>query len=240
MLIAVLSDLHLGQKDALDRFYREEGAEERFMRLLNYLENNVDRIVLLGDIFETLRPRRYSRADAELYAVLNAYPEIAKKVFDDPRYVFVHGNHDRVAGTELNAPEFHIVDEHGLRLAFFHGHQFDRMNREPGRISETGIWLGGWVERCGLPIVDLWDKRKPKPDSKRAGNKLRFARQAVALGKEMGADVVVTGHTHKAQRLELDSHLFLNSGTCVAGRREMLLLDTGSQIFRVVKEPEFC
>ena len=90
MLIAVLSDLHLGQKDALDRFHREEGAEERFMRLLNYLENNVDRIVLLGDIFETLRPRRYSRADAELYAVLDAYPEIAKKVFDDPRYCLLY------------------------------------------------------------------------------------------------------------------------------------------------------
>lgn len=240
MLIAVLSDLHLGQKDALDRFHREEGAEVRFMRLLNYLENNVDRIVLLGDIFETLRPRRLSQVDAELYAVLNAYPEIAKRIFDDPKYVFVHGNHDRIAGPLLGTPEFHVVDEDGMRLVFFHGHQFDRVNREPGRISETGIWLGGWLERCGLPIVDLWDKRIPKPDSKRGSNSARFAGQAVALGKEMGADIIVTGHTHKAQRLEIGSHLFMNSGTCVAGRRELLLLDTGSQIFRVVREPDFC
>jgi predicted phosphodiesterase len=132
------------------------------------------------------------------------------------------------------------VDDHGLRLAFFHGHQFDPLNRAYKSFSETGIWLGGWLERCGVPIVDLWDKRQSGSDLKGSGNSERFARQAVALGKEMGADVIVTGHTHKAQRMEIDSHLFMNSGTCVAGRRELLLLDTGSQIFRVVREPDFC
>ena len=55
MQIAVLSDLHLGKKNKLDQFYRNPGAERQLYELLNYLENHVDKIVLLGDIFETLR-----------------------------------------------------------------------------------------------------------------------------------------------------------------------------------------
>jgi predicted phosphodiesterase len=57
------------------------------------------------------------------------------------------------------------------------------------------------------------------------------------LGESRGADVVVTGHTHRAIRLEQNDRVFMNSGTCVAGRREMLLLDTAKQSFEVVFEP---
>ena len=57
MQIAVLSDLHLGEKDKIDQFHRHVGAEQKLYHLLNYLEGHVDKIILLGDIFETLRGR---------------------------------------------------------------------------------------------------------------------------------------------------------------------------------------
>ena len=48
MQIAVISDLHLGRKDKLDQFNRNQGAEARLYTLLRYLENHVDKIILLG------------------------------------------------------------------------------------------------------------------------------------------------------------------------------------------------
>ena len=55
MQIAVLSDLHLGRKDKLDQFYRNPGAEGKLENLFEYLESHVDKIILLGAVFETLR-----------------------------------------------------------------------------------------------------------------------------------------------------------------------------------------
>ena len=49
MQVAVISDLHLGRKNKLDQFNRNPGAEAQLYQLLKYLENHVDRIVLLGD-----------------------------------------------------------------------------------------------------------------------------------------------------------------------------------------------
>ena len=65
MQIAVLSDLHLGKKNKLDQFARNPGAEERLYKLLNYLESQVDKIILLGDIFETMR-RGFNSSEKEL------------------------------------------------------------------------------------------------------------------------------------------------------------------------------
>ena len=66
MQIAVLSDLHLGKKNGLDRFSRADDAEPRLVRLLERLERSVDRIVLLGDVFETLRGGAPAPLEAEL------------------------------------------------------------------------------------------------------------------------------------------------------------------------------
>ena len=45
MQIAVISDLHLGRKDKLDQFNRNQGAEAQLYTLLRYLENHVDKII---------------------------------------------------------------------------------------------------------------------------------------------------------------------------------------------------
>mgnify|MGYP003643625075 FL=1 len=79
MQVAVLSDLHLGVKDKLDQFYRVEGAEQQLYSLLDYLERTVDKIVLLGDIFETLRAKTFN-TEKELVRILKAYPEFASRI----------------------------------------------------------------------------------------------------------------------------------------------------------------
>lgn len=236
MQIAVLSDLHLGKKDRLDRFARNHpDVEVRFLRLLRTLERHVDRIVLLGDIFETLKGSRPGGARRELREALVSYPQIAMRAIDDPRYELVSGNHDAVARSALGAPEFREVSDRGSRLIFFHGHQLDPIARGRGTLSQAGVWIGGWLERMGirLPLNDQRRRHDAHSDEEDT-----FARSAVALGRGRGADIVVTGHTHRAIRREIGDQLYLNSGTCVGGRQELLLLDTRAGTYDVLYEPD--
>jgi len=47
MKLAVISDLHLGAGDLADGFCHDDGE---FLRFLTFLENNFERVILLGDI----------------------------------------------------------------------------------------------------------------------------------------------------------------------------------------------
>jgi predicted phosphodiesterase len=234
--IAVLSDLHLGRKNALDRFaHKTADAEARFVELLDHLERSVDQIVLLGDIFETLKGKAPGTAKLELKAALASYPEIAKRILDSKRYRYIFGNHDTVAGSALQAPEYVELKDNGLNLLFFHGHQLDPLANGRALLSRAGVWLGGWIERLGWHMTPEDHQMKDSPSWRSAPE--YFAQEAVAVGRAHGADIVVTGHTHRAVREEIDGTLFLNSGTCVAGRREMLLIDTTAKTFDVVTDP---
>jgi predicted phosphodiesterase len=257
MQLAVLSDLHLGAKDGLDRFARTREAEARLLRLLGRLERSVDRIVLLGDVFETLRGLVPGRAEDELRAAMAAYPEVSRRALTDPRYRWVHGNHDAVAARALGVSEFHELELMGTRYLFFHGHQVDRLARGSAPFSRLGVWLGGLLERTGMSVtqrLDLAERRRatrrharrldaphrahreePAPDGAAPAD---AAEQAVRLGRARGADVIVNGHTHQAVRRELGDQVYLNSGTCLGGQHELLLLDTRSRRFEVVVEVE--
>ncbi|MFO0725321.1 MAG: metallophosphoesterase family protein [Myxococcota bacterium] len=241
MQIAVLSDFHLGAKDHLDRFGRDREAESRVLKLFDELERSVDRIVLLGDIFETLRGRQLGRRGMhhELSSALTAYPSIARRALDHKKYQLVLGNHDAILDETHRVPELFRIEADKMKLLFFHGHQLDPIARGEAPLSRFSVWLGGWLERIGLGITKVADKFEGK--ILRDGHGIdpgRFERGAVAMGEADGADVVITGHTHRAARAEISGTLYMNSGTCVGGRREMLLLDTGAKRFEVIETNE--
>ncbi|MCK6547068.1 metallophosphoesterase family protein [Myxococcota bacterium] len=235
MQLAVLSDLHLGRNNGLDRFARRDtDVAPRFVRLLRHLERHVDLVVLLGDIFETLKGPRPGSARDELRATLETYPEIARRAVGHPKYRLVFGNHDPIAKT-LGATEWLDLEDGSTRLTFFHGHQLDPLTRGRAWLSQAGVFLGGWLERLGLHVTPEDHARSDGPAWRSPPGD--FERRAVELGRARGADVVVTGHTHRAVKRELGDVLYLNSGTCVAGRREHLVLDTSTGLFDVVHEP---
>lgn len=240
MQIAVLSDLHLGAKDPLDRFARAADAEAGLVAFLEQMERDVDRVVLCGDVFETLRGRLPGPSKRELELAMAAYPEVARRVVEDPKYVMVQGNHDTLAGPVLGAPEFHRESDHGLDLLFFHGHQLDRLARGDAPLSRLGVWAGGVLERLGLPVTHRVDAVRghfyDQPDAPQEDPRTR-ERRAAALGKSMGADVVINGHTHDLVRRELEDVVYLNSGTCLCGRREAIVIDTAGPHFETVRAP---
>jgi predicted phosphodiesterase len=222
--IAVISDLHLGQRDAVDHFGHEDS---NFLRFLRFLESEFERIVLLGDIYETLTSRTPYQQVAELAAARAAHPELVRR-FASPKYQYIHGNHDLITARTEGAPEQCVLEADGVRLLFTHGHKHDWIIRRARFLSEWGVWWGAWLRRVGLRFVfnaiDRWDAaaRGAVEDP----SQCTFQRWALARASEHSADVVVTGHTHLGTRAEHGSRLFLNSGTCSAGRFSFLALDT--------------
>ena len=144
----------------------------------------------------------------------------------------MHGNHDAIAARSLLAPDLHRIKVGNTRILFLHGHQLDALTRGNATFSRFGVWLGGWLDRMGIRISAFFDAL----GSQGLDEAGPFERASVALADQLGADIVVTGHTHRAARLELGDHLFMNSGACVAGRREALLLDTATHSFDVVRD----
>ncbi len=223
MKLAVISDLHLGSGDRADGFGHDDGE---FLRFLTYLEENFERVLLLGDIWETLQSRRLGGMREELLRAREAHPELARR-FERPKYQYVHGNHDLVAGT-FGVPDELVIQADGVRLLFTHGHQSDELVQRRRWLSELGVWLGGWIRRVGLQAfyrlcAELDGARSGlSPD----GSECAFQRWAMELAAQRELDVVVTGHTHRATRAEHGSRLFLNSGSCSDGKLSFLSIDT--------------
>jgi predicted phosphodiesterase len=230
MKLAVISDLHLGAGDRADGFGHDDTD---FLRFLKFLESNFERVILLGDIWETLQSRRLGSARQELTLAQAAHPEIAKR-FERPKYRYVHGNHDMVAGL-LGVPDELQLDVDGVRLLFTHGHQNDDLIQRRLWLSELGVWLGGWIRRVGL---GAFYRLCAKLDEARGGLSLdgtrcAFQRWAVGEAARREFDVVVTGHTHRAIRSEHGSRLFLNSGSCSEGQLSFLSIDTSRGAYAV-------
>jgi predicted phosphodiesterase len=223
MKLAVISDLHLGAGDRADVFGHDDAD---FLRFLKFMEGNFERIILLGDIWETLQSRRLGSALQELELGKAAHPEIARR-FERPKYRYVHGNHDIVAGV-LGVPEELHLEADGVRLLFTHGHQNDDLVMRRRWLSELGVWLGGWIRRVGL---SAFYRLCAHIDDLRGGLSLdgarcAFQQWAVGEAARREYDVVVTGHTHLAARTEHGSRLFLNSGSCSEGQLSFLSIDT--------------
>ncbi|MEZ4372979.1 MAG: metallophosphoesterase family protein [Polyangiaceae bacterium] len=228
MEIAVISDLHLGQRDEADSFEHDDARFESFLR---FLERNFERIVLLGDIWETLTPRIPGDYEGELRRAKEAHPRIARR-FEGAKYWYVHGNHDWVAGKVDGAPDELTIDRGGLRVLFTHGHDHDAFVGHPRWLSEAGVWLGGWLKRFGLSHVYRLFERMEAMQSQRVGPG-SLEDWASHLGVQRRADVVVTGHSHVPKRTDFPGVTFVNSGTCSGGRLEFAALDLGRGRFDV-------
>lgn len=233
MKLAVISDLHLGPGGRADGFGHRDAE---FLKFLDHLEDNFEQVILLGDIWETLTSLRPLDAVAGLRASRAAHPEIARRL-EGPRYRWVHGNHDLVAGPLGLAPAELTLEVGRTRLLFTHGHLYDVIVRRARWMSELGVWLGGWLRRLGLsPMYRLFEGLDRWRDGYHSTvGASHFQTWAAALARRRGADVVITGHTHVAQRAEIGGQLFLNSGSCTAGRFSFLSLDTAAGQYAVCR-----
>jgi len=230
MEIAVISDLHLGTGGAADGFGHEDGE---FLKFLGFLEKNFEKVVLLGDIWETLTGALPGDPAQELRRARESHSEIAAR-FERSNYLYVHGNHDIVAGIH-GTPDELVIHTGDTRILFTHGHQNDDLVQKRRWLSELGVWLGGWIRRLGLGAVY---RLLSELDEKRGGLSLdstqcSFQKWAMGIAAEREFDVMVTGHTHLAANAVHGSRLFLNSGSCSEGQFSFLSMDTARAQYAV-------
>ncbi len=231
MNIAVISDLHLGSEDITDSFGHEDSD---FLRFLAFLERNFERVVLLGDIWETLTVKCPWRARDGLARAKSRHPEIARR-FAQPRYKYIHGNHDLIAAEVDAAPDHWCLDADGKRLWFMHGHGHDQLLEMARHLVELGVCVGGWIRRAGwhrlYQRLDELDQQRSRisVDAQRC----TFQAWAMGVAAEVSADIVITGHTHVPLAAEHAGRLFMNSGSCSRGRFSYLALDTRQDSYGV-------
>jgi len=228
MRIAVISDLHLAAEPAVCRGGR---SERDLLRFVDQLATTHDKVVLLGDIWETLAPRSRGDQRLELERAAKAWPGFASRL-QDPAFVYLHGNHDLVAGELWGAPESWQVEADGQRLWFTHGHQFDRFSSSES--SEAAFWAVGWVMRAGLrEVVERLDGvDQVLGGAHRLQARCQVQARAVAAARQANFDVIVTGHTHLGGCFDHGDCWFLNSGTGAGGRESYLSLDTAAPRWR--------
>lgn len=228
MKIAALSDFHIGTADRTDTFRHDPVTFERF---LDDLERDHDAIVLLGDIWQTDHGPVPTRAAAarRLHAARRRLPRLTAR-FDEPPYVYVHGNHDEIAATELGARSFVRLDG----ALFIHGHQFDPVARGAPWAAAAGTWTTGQLRNAGLRPLAAWFEGRDVAikDRRFRGPQGPYAAGARALARTHGARFVVMGHTHVPSREDLGSVVALNTGTCSGGRRMFVSVDTGTNVAR--------
>ncbi len=231
MEIAVISDLHLGSDDPTDAFGHDD---EEFLGFLRFLESNFERIVLLGDIWETLTSRCPWKASRALLDARARHPEIAERL-RRPSYMYIHGNHDLIAAHLDGAPESWMLEADGKRLLFTHGHGHDAWIRFARRLVELGICLGGWIRRAGWHPLYRWFNELDRARSAISEDptKCTFQAWAMGLAAMSKTDIIVTGHTHLPLVKQHGSRLYLNSGSCSQGRFSYLAVDTRRDVYRL-------
>lgn len=227
MRIATFGDLHLGHTPALDKF---QGQEETLLRFDDYLAGTHDRIILMGDIYQTdYGSLPGSRLDV-LEAILNRYSRIVQR-WKSPSYHSVFGNHDLITQKILGSLKQIRLKKDGWRLWFIHGHQFDPFIGEKGQLPFFVTWMIGGMRRFGFgPLADFLEG--PFYDfGQRLFQRLeRAAWKALIHGKN---DIMVMGHSHQTACLPLGKGVYLNSGACCCDSLRYASIDTRRQVVEI-------
>lgn len=224
MRIAVISDLHLGP-DTVDQFWHDE---TEFVRFLKFLEDNFERIILLGDVYEALMSVHLGDTKSGLIQCMSSHKEIVKR-FDSKQYTYIHGNHDWIAAKHLSAPDELRIEANNQRIVFRHGHQYDSLIKKARWFSEFSVWFGGWLIRMGFwPLYQFIAAKGENP----AAEFLQKLEELI-IDSCPKADIIVTGHTHVPKKRVFKNKLYLNSGTCSNGRYSFLSIDTATGTYEM-------
>lgn len=164
--------------------------------LSNYTYN---RLILLGDIFDNLNFARLKKDHWNLLSIVRKLSNPKRNI----DVIWVEGNHDdglaeimsHLIGIEVHKE--YTWSLNGSKYLAIHGHQFDRFLNENVVISNIASFIYDRIQRWGSEkqTVARFLKNRSK-------GWLRLAKKvadgAVEYGKHKKADVVICGHTHKA------------------------------------------
>lgn len=215
MRIGVFSDLHLAPGPT----NRCTASAEELLQLCNRLEDECDRVIIAGDLFDLDRPRRPGDWRGQWRAIRDEYGPLVEHL---ERFDWIYGNHDYQLQIE-RVPEEREVVSGGLNALFLHGHQWDMLLKKVVGVPQTANFVAGWLQRAELDRIARVFQEAPWVVERvigelRAGDEFtdRGTRGAAGLLAE-GWDVVVAGHSHILRLVPVAGGLYVNTGSMCEG-----------------------
>lgn len=200
MSTIIISDLHLGSDNC---------QAKSLHHFLENLDENCKRLILNGDVFDSMDFRRLKKHHWHVLSQL-------RKLSDKLEVVWVVGNHDggnaEVVSHLLGIEVFdeYVFDSEGKKILVLHGHIFDDFITKRPIIT----WFADRIYRF-LQKIDRWHyiAKIVKRGSKiylRCTDKIRT--KSLIYAKQKGCDMVCVGHTHyPIEDYSGETHYF-NSG----------------------------
>lgn len=209
MIIKVISDLHISLKSKTNDFLVDD---YNFITYLHKICGEANLVVINGDLFELLQTflwkrdavyfRQIVKQKQNLINVLNYYILMGK-------IVYISGNHDEMVLLKNLMPctERHIVEHHGVRVLFEHGHKYDKAYNK----YRFTAWLGGYFERFINKDIDLilLELGKKLNININDDDMYKYAKMLKGM---YNADMVVLGHSHNPM-IKVDGKFwYVNTG----------------------------
>lgn len=195
----ILSDLHLGT---------DVSQPEKALAVLK--SYSFRKLILLGDIFDSLDFRNLSRPSWDFIAYVG-------KISPGRKVRWVIGNHDQeltdffASFMSAETYEMYTWRYREKKYLAIHGHQFDRFLINNAFLSYLATRVYNFIQKFDSQekIVSHYLKRKSKGWLRLSE---KVARSALRFGRQNDANYVFCGHTHKS--LEKNSHgiHYYNSG----------------------------
>lgn len=195
----IISDFHLGS--TVSR------SQELAMLLKNF---KFKKLILLGDIFESLNFDSLREQDWELLSLISKFSKTRK-------VIWVEGNHDKgivdlfAVFTGAKAYKVYKWQFRNKKYIAIHGHQFDNFLINNALIS----FLATKIYNC-IQIIDFRDKRISRFLKRKSKGWLRLskkvANRAIRYAKFRNADYIFCGHTHKSKKVRRGKTMYYNSG----------------------------
>lgn len=213
--IAIISDTHLGGK-VTDQ-----------VSLLKVLDS-VEFVIFNGDIFELYVDsweKAKTRSDgAWLYQWMVDNPD---------KFVYVYGNHDLdiVQGIKpFRVYPYVSFSFQGKSVLVIHGHQFDKLNREPSFWVKAAVWIEyliNWVFH--LNIKHNFVERNTTLGRVAKDKKQKYIddirRESVKYLMTCGHDILIHGHSHESNILKVEDKIVYDQGDFVSGTSYILISD---------------
>lgn len=208
MKIKIFSDLHLTS------FNPKKTDDE----LCNYIkEDGYDMIILLGDIYDTLKRDTFEPFIKEYNDIKEIYPKFSNLIFYEDNIRYIKGNHDRIVP--------HIEDTFDIKfnnykIHFEHGHEGDEICKNNSCCCgcACGVFHLGQIEKKNKMMADLIYQLEDPNISKK---KLRDYAY-----NYKNCNMIVLGHSHLTDFIKFDDdRYYINSGTSRDDDMDEIVLD---------------
>lgn len=198
----IISDIHLGSKVSRARV------------LLDFLESvTFDRLIINGDVFDSINMRRLNRYHWKVLSRLRALTDSEKH----KEVIWIRGNHDGYSDLLSQLMGIKVLNEYQFtwkekNIIVMHGDVFDTFMARFKWLAD----LADYFYRFSIYIDPIkmrfgrWLKRNTKVFIR---NTQMVRNRAITYARNKNADMIICGHTHYAEDVTVDGIRYLNSGS---------------------------